>query len=456
MFINVVHMFIPQRCARSNSKDMSHITTKLIHAGEKPDPQTGAVAPVLVRTKTYAWTSFESDPTYKYSRGKNPTRSVLEEKISGLENVGPGEVAATVFSSGVAAETMLFLTLNPGDHIIFCHEVYGGTYRLIEQLFSKFGITADYVDFNDDKAVQRAIRSSTRYFFVETPTNPSLHIIDLERVGKLSKKTGIPFIVDATFSPPVTTDSFTYGAETVIYSLSKYHAGHNDVIGGAVVTRNKQLDEKLRFLQGTVGAVLSPDECYRVIQGLKTLDLRFKRASENAHTVAKFLESQEVIEKVYYPSLVSHPSYKLARKQMSGGCGAVLSFTLILTKDKKKNHTRVKNFVNSCIASELIVYGESLASPETILAYPPIMSHKSLPKDVRQGLGITDGFFRLSLGFEDPEEIIEVLKKALTSDRVGVEVENESKNKQKKRTHKGLVVGVRRRRSIPKRHGNAS
>jgi cystathionine beta-lyase/cystathionine gamma-synthase len=250
------------------------LSTRLIHAGEQPDKETGAVAPVLIRSKTYAWNYFDADPEYKYSRSKNPTRTILENKISELESVEKGKIWTTVFASGVAAEFALFLTLSPGDHIIFSREVYGGTYRLIENVLSRFGITGDYVDFNNLESVRKIIKPSTKYFFVETPTNPSLHIVDLKKVQTLSKETGIPFIVDATFAPPITTDSFEFGAETVIYSLSKYYAGHNDAIAGAVVTRNKELDAKLRFYQGAIGAVLSPDECYRVIQGIKTLEIR--------------------------------------------------------------------------------------------------------------------------------------------------------------------------------------
>lgn len=407
----------------SKIKSSVSLATKLIHAGEKPDPTTGSVAPVLVRSKTYQWKSFEDIPKFQYLRGKNPTKTILEEKIAGLEslprkNAGNAgeEILATCFGSGVAAEAMLFLTLSPGDHIIFCQEVYGGSYRLIEQVLKRFGLSADYVDFTYTKKVKSLIRPTTRYFFVETPTNPSLHIVDLEKVGQLSKETGIPFIVDATFSPPVTTNSFAYGAETVIYSLSKYYAGHNDALGGAVVTRNKKLDEKLRFLQGAVGAALSPDECYRIIQGLKTLELRFKRASESAQKVAEFLAKHPAIAKgkVFYPGLPSHQGHDVACRQMTGGFGSVVSFVL-----KNEMHSAIKKFVERIIKGgkngRLITYGESLASPETILAYPALMSHKSLPSEVRKNeLGISDGFFRLSLGLEDPDDIIQELKSAIS------------------------------------------
>lgn len=390
-------------------KKQQGFSTKLIHSGEKPAETNGAVAPILVRSKTFAWKGFDADPEFKYSRGKNPTRAILENKLVALENVPVGECFATVFSSGVAAEACLFLSLNPGDHIIFSQEIYGGTYRLIENIFSRFGITANYGNFNNPEEIEKLIKPTTRYFFVETPTNPSLHIIDLEKVNTLSKKTGIPFIVDATFAPQVTTDSFAYGAETVVYSLSKYFAGHNDVIAGAIVTKNKALDEKLRFFQGAIGAILSPDECYRVIQGVKTLDLRFRRVSETAQKVAEFLSRHKAIKRILYPGLPTHPYHEVAKKQHTAGFGSVVSFSL-----KDNSLKNVKRFVKKIIDSGVIIYGESLASPESILCYPALMSHKSLTKEVREKeLGIDQGFFRFSVGLEDADDIILALTNAL-------------------------------------------
>lgn len=378
--------------------------TKLIHSGEAPDKNTGAVAPILVRSKTFAQQEFGVESEFQYSRGKNPTRVKLEEKLSALE----GDGQATVFSSGVAAEATFFLTLDPGDHVLCCQEIYGGTFRLLDQFLSRFGIACSFVDFGSEQSIRAGITPRTKYFFVETPTNPSLHIIDLDLVRRVSQKTGIPYVVDATFSPPCSTRPFEYGAETVIHSLSKYIAGHNDVIGGAVITKNKELHEKLGFLHRTIGAILSPDECYRVLQEVKTLDLRWRRVSETALKVAQFLEKNKKVEKVLYPGLDSHPGHIIAKKQTEGGYGAVISFVL-----KNKKFNSLKNFVNTITKKTTIVYGESLASPETILAYPPLMSHKSLPKDVRESLGINDGFFRLSVGFEDSEDIINEIQKAL-------------------------------------------
>lgn len=381
-------------------------STQLVHGGEKPDETTGAVAPILVRSKTFSQKEFGVESTFQYSRGKNPTRLKLEEKLAELEGGGQ----TTVYASGVAAEAAFFLSLSPGDHVLCCQEVYGGTFRLLDQFLSRLGITFDFVNFDSEASIREGVRSNTKYFFVETPTNPSLHVIDLELVSSVSKKTGIPFVVDATFSPPCALQAFDYGAETVIHSLSKYIAGHNDVIGGAIITRNTDLHERLVFLHRTLGAILSPDECYRVLQEVKTLELRWKRVSETALEVATFLEQHPCVEKVFYPGLPSHKNHAVAKRQMALGYGGVLSFIL-----KDSTFSRLKTFVDTLREYSPIVYGESLASPETIIAYPPLMSHKSLPRDVRESLGITDGFFRLSVGFEDPKDIVWGLSRALDS-----------------------------------------
>jgi len=385
---------------KKSSNGSFGFNTQLVHAGEAPDPRTGAVAPVLVRSKTFAQKEFGVESEFQYSRGKNPTRQQLEEKLAILEGGGQ----AAVFASGVAAEAAFFLTLSPGDHVLCCQEVYGGTFRLLDQLLSRFGIEFDFVDFTNESAIRKAIKKNTKYLFVETPTNPSMHVIDLRLIAKISKDTKIPFAVDATFSPPCTTRCFLYGAETVIHSLSKYISGHNDILGGAVITRNAALYEKLNFLQRTIGAVLSPDECYRVLQEVKTLSLRWNYVSKSALEVAKFLSKNKKVARVLYPGLVTHQNHDVAAKQMKNGYGGVLSFEL---KYKKKE--KLKKFVDLLRAHGPIIYGESLASPETIIAYPPLMSHKSLPREVRESLGINDGFFRLSLGFEDTKDILHAL-----------------------------------------------
>jgi cystathionine beta-lyase/cystathionine gamma-synthase len=378
--------------------------TQLVHSGEAPDAETGAVAPVLVRSKTFAQREFGVESEFQYSRGKNPTRKKLEEKLVALEGGGH----ATVYASGIAATSAFFFTLSPGDHLLCSKEIYGGTFRLLDTILSRFGITFDFVDFNNEQAVRDKITPATKYFFVEAVSNPSLHVTDLSTVAHIAQDTGIPFVVDATFTPPCTLQAFVLGAETIIHSLSKYIAGHNDVIGGAIITKNEKLHEHLVMLHKTLGAILSPDECYRVLQEVKTLELRWNRVSETALIVATFLETHPHIEKVLYPGLETHPHHATARQQSKNGFGGVVSFIL-----KKKSQAELKLFVDTLRAHSPIVYGESLASPETILAYPPCMSHRSVPTEVRESLGITEGFFRLSLGFEDPKDIIDGLQKGL-------------------------------------------
>jgi cysteine-S-conjugate beta-lyase len=377
--------------------------TKLIHAAEKPDISTGAVAPILVRSKTFALKKFGKEEKYQYSRGNNPTREKLELKLAELEGGG----LAKVFGSGIAAEAMFFLTLSPGDHIVLCQPIYGGTYRLLTGFLTNLGITHDFADFQNEQSIRDSIKKNTKYLFLETPGNPTLNIIDLELVRRISKETNIPFVVDATFAPPCTTQFFNYGAETVIHSLSKYIAGHNDILGGAVITQNKKLYERLNFLHSTIGAILSPDECYRVLQELKTLSMRWKYVSDSAMEIALFLTQQSQVTKVYYPGLPHHPNHNVAQRQMINGYGSVVSFVIDNPSEK-----RLSTFVNTLIEDGIITYAEGLSSPETILNYSREMSHKSIPDNLKNRWGIEKGLFRLSAGFENTQDIIKSLKEA--------------------------------------------
>ena len=377
----------------------THFSTLAVHAAEAPDPTTGAVAPILVRSKTFAQ-KFGKEAFYQYSRGKNPTRYQLEQKLAILDN---GKYATT-FASGIAATNAFFLSLNPGDHVLCCQEIYGGTFRLLDQLVSKFGISSDYVDFSTAQSIKQHIKTNTKWLFVETPTNPSLHIIDLRLVAQVSRETGIPFTVDATFAPPCATKPLDYGAAIVLHSLSKYIAGHNDILGGALITNDPDLHKKFIFQQKAGGAILSPDESWRVLQGVKTLHLRWKHVSQTALEVASFLTTSLSPQQVFYPGLPTHPGHLIAKRQTQLGFGGVISFVLPEPLIQK-----LPAFVEAVTSSQLVVYGESLASPETILAYPAMMSHLSLARDTRYSLGITDGFFRLSVGFEEPSDIISAL-----------------------------------------------
>lgn len=367
------------------------------------------IAPVLVRSKNYHWSGINDDPAYKYSRGANPTRSELEKVLAGLEK-HTEQLHAATFASGLGAEAAFFLMLNPGDRVLLCDEIYGGTYRLFHSFLARFDIHCDFADLSDIEEARKKITSQTKYIFVEPLSNPSLWITDLEKVKKLSEETGVPYVVDGTFTPPPSLRAFDYGAHTVIYSLSKYFGGHGDALGGVVITKDVELDAKLRFAQSTLGATLSPDECYRFIQGIKTLPLRWKHVSEVAEKVSAWLEQHPKIEKVLYPTLASHKHHELAKKQFPNGVGGVIAFEL------KSDHSDAPaRFVDTIIAQTPIVFAESLASPETILAYPKTMSHKSLSDEDRAALGITDNFFRLAIGFESAEEIISSLDLGLKS-----------------------------------------
>lgn len=387
-----------------NSQSDVGLATALVHGGERPDAVTGAIAPVLVRSKTYRQPHFGEESAWKYSRGTNPTRASLEAKLESIE----GEGQATTFSSGLGAITSLLLTMKPGDHILFSREIYGGTYRLLDQVFDSFGLTFGFANFEDKQEVSRHITDSTRYLFVESPSNPSLHITDLQLAGEISRDSGIPLVVDGTFAPPVTTRAFDFGAETIVYSLSKYFAGHNDVIGGAILTRNAALHTRLKFMQSSAGAILSPDECYRVIQGVKTLHLRWERVSDSAQKVAEYLQTHPAIKRVLYPGLSTHPHHDVALQQMKNGFGGVIGF-----ETHCHDQTLLHCFIESLEARGTVLYGESLASPETLLAYPLHMSHRSLPEADLKNLAITKGFFRLSLGFENVEDIIDDFHRSL-------------------------------------------
>lgn len=390
------------------TQNTSGFATKLVHGGEEIDPLTGAIAPVLIRSKTFSQPEFGKESKWQYSRGKNPTRSILERKLEVLAGGG----YATVFGSGDAATAMFLLTLNPGDHIIACEELYGGTVRLFDQLFNRFGISVSYVDIENEAEVKKVLTNKTVAVWVESPTNPRLNAIDLAVVGKIAKKYKLRFVADLTFAPPCSIQPFEYGVDTVIYSLSKYFAGHNDVIGGAVVTKDKELYDKLCWLQWSVGATLSPDECYRTIQELKTLNLRWERVSQTANKVAQFLDRHNQVEKLYHPTSKSYPQKDrtVIKKQMGEYYGSVIGFDL-----KIKTLDKIKKFVSTLQDTGLVVFGESLSSPETLLAHPASMSHRGMSQEQRDELGITINFFRLSVGFEDSDDIIQAIDYALST-----------------------------------------
>jgi cysteine-S-conjugate beta-lyase len=376
------------------------IETAVVHGGQKPDPTTGAIIPNITTSVSGAFRGLDEPSLIEYGREQNPTRSILEKLVGELE----GGKYCFAFSSGLSAIHGVLSTLDQGDHIILGKNLYGGTIRLANTVLSKF-LKIDYVDLNNLGCLSSAIKPNTKYILVESPANPLLDIVDLELLGSISSSAGVPYILDNTFATPVLQRGFDLGAEVIVHSITKYLSGHNNVVGGLVVTNNSLLAEKLVRYQKTLGAILSPFDCYSTILGIKTLALRMERHCENAQKVAEFLESQENISRVYYPGLKSHPAHEIASKQMSA-YGGMVSFEV------KGDYKKFARAVTS--QDPPIVYlAKSLGATESLLSHPATMSHKDLGAKAREDIGIKDNLFRLSVGIEHVDDIIYSLKTAL-------------------------------------------
>lgn len=376
------------------------IETIAVHGGQKPDPVTGAIATPIITAKNGAFRALEDPINIEYARTQNPTRETLERLVSELE--GGGEAVA--FSSGIAAINCLFQTLDRGDHVILGNRLYGGSIRLVDLVLSKF-LDVDFVDPNDIESLRAALKPNTRCIFVETPTNPLLEIVDLEALRDLSASTGIPYVLDNTFATPYLLRAFDYGAETAIHSTSKYLGGHNDLLGGIIVTRNKELAEKLRLYAKTLGSTPGPHDAYNTIRGIKTLALRIDRHCENAQKVAEFLDEHGNVSRVYYPGLPNHPRHEIAKRQMKG-FGGVVSFEV------KGDYRQFANAIAS--QDPLVIYlAESLGGVDSLLTHPPTMSHAYLGEEGRAAVGINNNLFRFSAGIEHSEDLIDSLKTAL-------------------------------------------
>lgn len=375
------------------------IETIVVHGSGGADPSTGAIATPIITAKNGAFRGIEEPIYIEYGRTQNPTRECLERLVAKLE----GGEYATAFSSGIAAIACIFQTLNKGDHVIFGKKLYAGSIRLVDLILSKF-LEVDFIDATDIKKLETSIKPNTKYIFIETPTNPLLDIIDLEAIRDISKSKGVPYIVDNTFATPYLLQPFKYDAETIIHSTSKYLGGHNDLIGGVVVTRNKELGEKLKLYAKTLGSTPSPYDVYNTIRGTKTLALRMKRHCENAEAIAKFLVGHKNISRVYYPGLPSHKGHEIAKKQMKG-YGGVVSFEV---------DGNYKKFAKAIAEQGPPIYlAESLGGVESLLTHPATMSHAYLTAEQRKEVGIKDNLFRLSAGIENCEDIINNLKSAL-------------------------------------------
>lgn len=375
------------------SEDKLHIATKVIHAGQHPDPSTGAVMPPIYATSTYVQESPGKHKGYEYSRTQNPTRQAYERCVASLESGSAG----FAFGSGMAAIATILELFSPGDHVIACDDLYGGTYRLFENVRNRSqGIEFSLVDFSNLTHVTNAIRPNTKLIWVETPTNPMLKLINLAEVASIARKHRIICVADNTFATPILQRPLELGFDLVMHSATKYLNGHSDMIGGIVVASEQSgLREQLAYLQNAVGAVAGPFDSYLALRGLKTLAIRMERHCANAVELANWLEKHPNVEKVYYPGLSSHPDHQLAKSQMKAFGGMI---SIVLKADLKQT----VRFLEYC---KLFALAESLGGVESLIEHPGIMTHASIPKDKREQLGIKDGFVRLSVGIEDVEDL---------------------------------------------------
>jgi cystathionine gamma-lyase len=378
------------------------LETKVIHAGQAPDPRTGAVMPPIYATSTYAQSSPGEHKGYDYARTRNPTRDALQDCLAELES---GH-AAFAFSSGMAAIGTILEVLEAGSHVIAMHDLYGGSYRIFERVRKhSAGLQTTFVDLTEPKNLEKAIRSNTRMVWIETPTNPLLKLVDLEALAAIARRHRLLAVCDNTFASPWIQRPLEHGCDIVVHSTTKYLNGHSDVIGGAAVIGDDQaLKEKLAFLQNAVGGVPSPFDAFLTLRGIKTLAVRMERHCLNASKIAAFLEKHTKVQRVYYPGLESHPQHSLAQRQMHGRYGGMVTAVL------KGGLPASRRFLERC---KLFTLAESLGGVESLIEHPAIMTHASLPEDVRADLGIDDALVRLSVGIEDADDLIAELKYAL-------------------------------------------
>ncbi|TAE03300.1 MAG: PLP-dependent transferase [Bacteroidetes bacterium] len=374
--------------------------TKAIHAGIYPEQVTGAVMTPIFQTSTYAQESPGKHKGYEYARTQNPTRNVLQDNLAALENGNFG----FCFASGLAAIDTVIKLLKPNDEVIAANDLYGGTYRIFTKVFEKFGIKFHFVPMNDPKSIEEKINANTKLIWVETPTNPLLNIIDIEEMGKIAKKHKVLFAVDNTFATPYCHTPLDLGADIVMHSVTKYLAGHSDVIMGALIVNSEELADQIRFLQNACGGVPAPQDCFLVLRGIKTLHLRMKAHNENGIAIANFLVNHPKIARVYHPSLPTHPNHDIAKKQMKI-FGGMLSFEL--------KEDSVENAFAMMKRLKLFITAESLGGVESLCGHPATMTHASIPKAEREKNGLRDSLVRLSVGVEDVEDLIEDLAQAL-------------------------------------------
>jgi cystathionine gamma-lyase len=390
----------------SDLKNSQGFSTRAIHAGQRPDPTTGAVMTPIYATSTYAQESPGVNKGYEYARGKNPTREAFEACVADLE----GGVQAFGFASGMAATSTALELLDAGSHIVTGDDLYGGSWRLFERVRRRsMGLDFSYIDLSDITAVEAAITPKTRLLWVETPTNPMMKIADIAALSKVAKAHGLLLIVDNTFATPYCQQPLALGADVVMHSATKYLNGHSDIIGGVLIAGNEEIAKEIKFLQNSVGGVMGPFDAFLANRGLKTLGIRMKAHCENGLTIARWLEDRAGkpgggIQRVIYPGLISHPQHELASRQMRGFGGMV---TVVLEGDLDHTKRVLERF-------QVFTLAESLGGVESLVNHPAIMTHASVPREVREAGGVTDTLIRLSVGVEDVEDLIADLDQALS------------------------------------------
>jgi len=374
--------------------------TKAIHAGQEPDPSTGAIMTPIFQTATYVQEGLGEHKGFEYSRSGNPTRSALEACIAAIEDGKYG----LAFASGMAAESAILSLLSSGDHLVSCDDLYGGSYRIFERVMRRYNVETSYVPAGNVAGYEQAIRPNTKMIWLETPTNPLLRLVDIRSIAEIAHRHNLPVVVDNTFASPYFQQPLKLGADIVVHSTTKYINGHSDVVGGALVLNNEEMYEAIKFYQNAAGGVPSPFDSWLTLRGIKTLAVRMRQHEENARAVATFLAEHPRVEKVYYPGLPSHPDYELAKRQMRG-FGGMVSFQF------KGTYADVAQIVRRF---KVFALAESLGGVESLVCHPASMTHSSIPKDIRESRGLTDTLLRLSVGIEDIEDIIGDLEQALS------------------------------------------
>ena len=376
-----------------------HLATLAVHAGQRPDPLAGAAMPPIYQTSTYVQDALgQPHNGFEYARTRNPTREALEGNLAALE----GGTRGFAFGSGLAALDTVLKLLQSGDHVVVGNNIYGGSHRLMERVYERFGLAFTFVDMRDITKVEAAMRPTTKMIYCETPTNPMMFLADLTAIGDIAQSLGVMFVVDNTFATPMLQRPLTMGADIVLHSTTKYLNGHSDMVGGALITGRDDLAERIGFLQNAAGGVPGPMDCWLALRGIKTLPLRMRAHCESAMTIAKWLAGRKDIKKVYFPGLPDHPQHELAKRQMTA-FGGMISMELGSVE-------RAKKVVEG---TKLFALAESLGGVESLIGHPASMTHASVPKALREEMGLTDSLVRLSVGIEDVRDLIADLERAM-------------------------------------------